>query len=794
MKKNMNKNMKKKKRNASASSIQISPNVRKYRSLSDSYKKCPTFSSFIAFLVYSIELKTNLSEAMEELDLLINLEDDQFYAGSISDYYWPSKAGLIDLCNIIWKMLGSIVPDEFLATDNSIVGRIDYSFLASKLSQIEENSADEAIAPSPSILSEELMLLGREAVSAWEESEKAAFDFHESYKGSGLEYIPFSFVVSPEGNKKEQDIRECLLDFNSYISKYFVDLEEVDIPNLGLRKKRINLSEKTKENLLRIIAIILFSRILRSEEGRTVSLKSNEILSHRLKNVNGNDGFSNIESNLEYSVIISNLVFMSGILGAQSVECGVLAENELRAEYFSRLGLKHLEEACLVLLPKAAIAQVLRGFYGAGNREYLDIRELMHAVSYGRREYKSKQISCLLDKLFSNMEEKEKNEFVGFCKNNVDQWIIPLCIVKEVANALGDNYYFGWDLGIGTSISKLFENIEAPQKDECKLDKKTLEDKDYHGPDPLSVDLSPPMFISKFSGMYTWREFEDSEWVNFATALEREGFIRYSCALVSLFVLWASFRKMYAGGRGITNIRELMPLIKNLSSNRSFEMISYSLEEYLSVEPVEPACRGSLLEYVTKRVDRDETADQISLIKTFKYWKDQLIKSYPVGNISKEALDYLTKGYALTKEKRFTCYSMSVEAGMNVAFAIEAEIKSRSELIDDDVCLELKYLGVEVHSIARVPNLTLGSAIRVIDVSQKLSPRAKDKVRYLLAIATHASFSDFRRKINEVIRIRNQLSHADNIEGGKERIVANLMQLVFEDETILLVLNQTARK
>ena len=125
-----------------------------------------------------------------------------------------------------------------------------------------------------------------------------------------------------------------------------------------------------------------------------------------------------------------------------------------------------------------------------------------------------------------------------------------------------------------------------------------------------------------------------------------------------------------------------------------------------------------------------------------------------VENLEDEASKLILKGYAISKDQSLIRMNLSLGAITNYVVAIEAELRSRIDVLDSTLIDELSALRIDVSSRSSRGEINKSSIkglvaiARILKNYQFISDSSKNKLIGLKPLAEHDQLSFFIDSIN----------------------------------------------
>ena len=799
--------------------LPINVEVQSYQDAFDIYRQYPCLPALFALMDKALEVGARFQEIENELDLLTNIELDQFYGAYGSKYfnknheelaslsaYRPHSTNASSVSQLLWRFLGHISGEDLYIYQNYLVGVADYCYLKDKEDVLEinldkvstDNSKDKAISK----ISE---LAYRQAIEYDQNAKNARYQSEEAVK-SGFSMVPWASWISPLISNRPL-LKESLSDFSEYLSSYYVNSEEIDLSDFGFTSNPKTMHQENRISIAKIAAFCIFAPLFKKKIYVDVKFEITSFWSERIDYLSSIDSLVDVNDQAEYLVAISNLLMVCAKVDVGSVTNGIVSDDELERSYLSEVYADCLVLTCLAPLPSFGYGQMLVKINSFENV----CRDEIYSLSYGLRVSNygltGSPDPYYLDEMFNYAFQGIDLELTGEIRKQIEQsvkqWVIPFGCIEHLQYLYTD---FWSDKEILAKISESLVESDKNKSIGCLF---TLEElSEMTGlADCLSEDFHPAMFIRTFSNKVDFWNFSDSDWIKFGQSLYQAGQTRYASTLLALYLNICGIKKHYYPEASISiDIPAISKLLGQLSCYDSFSMIRQAIADLFEIYENLPAIyRGSLQEYLPL------PKAALTLLKIKQKDEDRFVRyrnilieeGFRLARLAILSQDWLVMGYTYSRDPDLLNLKLSSSA-MNCYFqAIESELKSRILELDKDLANELReYKGIDIvwkspenKSYGQRSGYSfkgLGAIHLMLENFSSFSFDSQAKLSGFNKLVNHSDIELFLSSICEFTKIRNPLQHGDipNIHTDKvaNKLLARIEELLFGDGCIVQVL------
>ena len=775
----MGKRYKKSKNNPQNKVQAISPKVQKYRDLLDQYREVPCLPTLFALLDHCLESGIDLAPLTNELETLVAVDDDQFYGAAGSAYmrahpklkvelssYRPDQPTTLGAAQVLWRILGKVRGDELWVYGSVLIGATDFYALSQPIASSEplvEGYLPENQAPKADPY---LMDLISSVVEAQVAKEEANRELYKWAMASGLDLIPWSAYLN-DLLEDRPALRAALFDFNEYLSGFFKTTEELDFPEAGLVRDLVDLDEHNLSALGKIASFILLFRLFKKHCTLPTQLLE-KFFSERQTYISIQSLHDCQSDCVEFYLAVENLVLMLGVIGLNSYEHGLFSKEELTRSHLRCLGFSPNIGTCLLTLPSNGLVHVLRAISAyegdaVGVAEHKHLRDIVSVSNFGTLfQFDFDVLDQLYEDAFEGVHESLVGEVRTKTEIYVKKWKLPLFLLEG-------GIWIDVDIwNSRTFIEKASDSLDSssfPLESSVCFSREQLQVSELL--DCLDQFAHPALFAKRFCNIQTFSDFDESNWLDFSRSLKERGLPRFSCAVMAMYISILSVKNFLNLGVEYDPCK-ISKSIAGLVDLNSFELIRESLSYLLdSYESVPVLFRGSLFEFI----DQDRQSPRRKPIFDLESYRLQVVEGgIKIDVLSQQAQEALVKGYYLARERENFIFNLCGDAANNYFLALEGELRSRLSELDDDVAVELKYLGIEVRSIRASSNsgarknviAGLGAFASLCDKHALISREAMLKLSTLHKIFNHPKVVEFSFNIRLIAKMRNSLAHGEN--------------------------------
>ena len=813
------KNSKSKRSGKTQNIYSINAETQSYQDAFDIYRRYPCLPALFSLMDKALEVGVRFQEIENELDILTNIEIDQFYGAYGSKYfnenheelaalsaYRPHSTDALSVSQLLWRFLGHISGEDLWLYQNYLVGVADYCYLKDKEDVRDINSDKIATYNSKDKAKSPISKLAYRQAVTLDQVEEDASSLSEEAVQLGCPMVPWASWISGL-NSSRPLLKKSLSDFSEYLSSYYVNSEEIDLSDFGFPPNPKVINQETAISISKIAAFCIFAPLLKRKIYLDNKFEIKRFWRERIDFVSSREeSFDDVDDQAEYLVAISNLLMVCAKLNVESVTNGIVSDNELERGYLSDVYADCLGLTCLAPLPSVGYAQMLVKI-----NSFEGFREEISSLSYGLRvsDYglSGSPDPYHLDEMFSyafqGMDIKLAEAVRNRIEQSVQQWLIPFQYIEDLQYLYTD---FWSDNEIVEKISESLVKSDKTRSNGCLFTLGELSDMTMIG-GCLSEDFHPAIFIRTFSNKVDFWNFNDKDWIKFGHSLYLAGQTRYASTLLALYLNICGIKKHYYPEASISiDIPAISKLLGQLSRYDSFSMIRQAIADLFEMNENLPAIyRGSLQEYLPvpkaaltllKIKEKDED-------RFVRYKKSLIEDGFRLARLSNLSQDLLVMGYTYSRDPELVELKLSSSA-MNCYFqAIESELKSRILDIDNDLANELsKHKGIDI-AWKSVENKSygernshsfkgLGAIHLMLENFSSFSSGAQAKLSSFNKLATHSDIELFLSSMCELTKIRNPLQHGDipNIHTDKvaKKLLADIEELLFGKGSIVRVL------
>ena len=787
--------------------LSINSSITEYQSALELFKNYPTMPTYCRLLDKALSANIPIEKIESELKLLMGVSNQQFFCCNGSEYLrenlsilrdhkldFPNLISSIETSERLWEIFKSFKSDDLYNFENCWVGKSDYSYLTS----LSEDLAETSTAPATYEVIPELDEALKKFATGLMEAEKIPRDIQISVAAEmGLEMVPWGGFTKDIFEHRPQ-FKDGLLDFSKYLSSYFVDDESSQETSDPSKIKKIKITQKDSESLLKIVAFLLFYPLIRDEDE---SMKLDDFLTVRLVKYSSIDSYPELNEKAEYILAISNYLLMCGNFGVNSVESGLVTVDELKRKFLVNCTVEYLDTACFALLPAAGFSQMVAAIYPfEGDRDGFGdyfFKDILIASGYGVTGVPEEKH---LKKIYSNGFVGMDVELIDILKEKTEKkikkWMIPLTETRILPHIYED--FWNNDI-ITNKISESLIRADREPDVSCQFSSNDLDEINFYSQaDPYQ---HPAMFARKFSNKVDFLDFEEEEWLAFAKSLNLAGQKRFFCVLMALFFTQASYKRFYIGNNLKIDIPGWIKLLQIAQPLNSFGIVQQSISDMFVLFKEIPAIfKGSFQEFLPSLKSEKLPLETKNGDRYLVYRKKLLSSVSLLDNLNTESQDFLVKGYALTRDEYLARFELKADALKNYFSAVEGELRSRLVTFDDALIDELQSFKIDIDFVKALNTNSragkirgLAGIIRLLEVFTRLSESAKHKLTRITPLAMNKDCSHFIDSLNKFRKIRNSVQHADQSGSASQNLVSITEGLIFGEGKIIDILCNTKR-
>jgi hypothetical protein len=797
----------------SISKIQpISKEVGAYQEALDLYRKHPSLPTFFNLLDQSLSIGARCDLLEKELVHLIDTDDDQYHGAYGSRYFYRNakdlktvnryrhaQADILSICTSLWRFLEKIKTEDIWGYENYLLGIPDYTYLHDKKhfqdTPILKETPNQNIDSGPPRILDETRRILIDALAKQDESERSLSSLAES---RGVPMVPWAAWVS-DYLPNRPDLEEGIQDLSEYLSSYYVAIEDSEFPASEFTKNPFEIDRDNATALGRISEFLIFNRLFKKIVYKESIFNFELFYRERIEHLSSRDGIGGSENEAQYIIAISNLLMISAKLGLNSVDAGLVSEQELTREFLADVDAECLDIACLSPLPASGFAQMLVAINPhEGDRfDNYRVSKALRVADYGAPSNWDPDIfDEMFDEAFSGIDPEVESFLRQKIEKSAESWLIPLQHTSNISRIFDE---FWSDDKIVEKISNALFDADKKGSNGCKFITAELDDVSLQAA-YFDEENHPAIFSRKFSNKINFIDFKGGQWIELCRSLVRVGQVRHACTVLALHITIIGINRFYnLEVEKSINVPSMVRLTTQLMNYDSFAIVRQAIADLFEFHDNVPAIlKGSLKEFLPNPKGTIVSIKTKAENQLEQHKKNLLEAGCRVSRLSNEARDNLLKGYALARAKDIAVFNLSEDAIRNYVVAVEGELRSRAPDIDAALAEELKYLNVDIDWKSRTNGSGrrgvfrgLVSICNLVGQFAKLSVRAQEKLKGFKQLALHDEFDLFRSSMREFVPIRNSVQHADGSGVDPGSNLERVEELMFGKGGLVRILCET---
>lgn len=456
----------------------INSEVGEYQAGLKLYRSHPSLPTFFFLLNQAVNAGIRFELLEPELIHLIDIDDDQYFGIYGSKYFnrhyddlnfispfRSSDADILAVCKSLWKLLENFQTEELWGYENYLVGISDYVYLHDQKPVIDAHELPEAGEPKlKSVLSKSIKEMVA-ALSAEEDSAKIISDFAKQ-KGSPM--VPWSawvdhYLASRPG------LSDRIRDLSEYFASYYVQDAESDFSEMELKVNTLKIDKGNAKALARICEFLIFNRLFKKVVYKNSNFDLQQFYRERIEHLSSRDALGDPADEAEYIIAISNLLMINAKLYVNSIEDGIVTEQELCRDFLADVTGECLDLACLTSLPSSGFEQMLVAInpYEGDRPDTYCVLEALRVVAYGMP---GRWVPHLFDDMFEKAFGGIDFRLEPFLRQRIERaakgWLIPFQHTKKIVRIFDD---FWLDPYILEKISVALFKADQKNSNRCNF-------------------------------------------------------------------------------------------------------------------------------------------------------------------------------------------------------------------------------------------------------------------------------------------------------------------------------------
>jgi len=788
--------------------VPINAEISGYLEALEIFKNLPSFPTLINLMHKALDSNVGFEEIYKEIGRLIDVDRDQFFSAlgsrtlrkhydlfkSLGNFN-PHTTDLIAVADVLWKLITRIKFADIVTSKTALVNYLDWNELG-----IEEPVKDEFVrAEEDNEFSVSLRKAMDGHIDAIIKQEKISKEFVDSAKQDNLGMFPWAHLIK-DVLEQRVELKDCLIDFSDYLSQYFKTRDELDIPELGIYRRSIEVSSQNKIYIAKIVAVILFKNLVQEQVFKSSKVPANTFLADRIQYFSDIEKIEGVRPKIDYLIAISNLLMISSVLDISGVNESIFTREELNREFHLLLDSETYDDLSILFLPKSAIPSVIENInpWEGERPEELNFGDLFVKLSYGKiSSLDGDDLDEYLENIFSGVDPDLEIDLKKVVKSNISKWIIPLYAVSSISHLCVDYDLLDYE-AVSERISRALKKSDDSADDACIFLMEDLEE--VNTPIWHSSRSHPALFARALSSHTNAIEYRPTTWHDLIGALDNVGQYRFANGIAAAMILIQGLIHYYS-----PDTKEKLPpgktslTLKKLSTYKDFNLVETSVSDFFELYKKAPAIyKGSLGSFLPKAKLKLVSSSTVEQDKIVTIKKELISKGINLDVLEPIASELIAKGYVLSRDASFKKFDLSLNALNNYLMAIEGELRARIKTIDQSLIEELSYKNIDVAAKFKGDSKQssikgLISIAKILQAFGGLSQSAQSKLNALRNLAEHTEINSFIGAIYRLTSIRNPINHGDLESLRPSNIQISLLDLekILFDNGFLKILCET---